>query len=164
MPSVLFELGFMDSKQDYKYLLEDSYHKECAVEIAKGVCEAYDVKYVAEKEEAVAKPSNTNKDEKDKTIYRVRKSAGDAKTQKGAFENLNSAKSLANKNSGYKVFDDKGKLIYTPPTPEKIHTVKSGDVLSKIAKKYNTTVQKLQAANNIKDANKIYAGQKIKIK
>lgn len=163
MPSILFELGFMDSKQDYKYLLEDSYRKECAVEIAKGVCEAYGIKYVAEKKETPAKSSGKTETKKE-TLYRVRKSAGDAKTQKGAYENLNSAKTLANKNAGYKVFDDKGKLIYTPPAPSVTYTVKSGDSLSKIASKYKTTVKKLQEANNIKNANKISIGQKIKIK
>lgn len=44
-----------------------------------------------------------------------------------------------------------------------VHTVKSGDTLSGIAKKYGTTVKRLQSVNGIKDVNKIYAGQKIKI-
>ena len=43
------------------------------------------------------------------------------------------------------------------------YTVKSGDTLSSIAKRYNTTYQKIATYNNIKDANKIYVGQKIKI-
>lgn len=43
------------------------------------------------------------------------------------------------------------------------YTVKSGDTLSGIAKKYGTTVAKLQNLNGIKDANKIYVGQKIKL-
>lgn len=47
-------------------------------------------------------------------IYRVRKSADDAKSQIGAYRNLNSAKALADKNSGYSVYDTNGKLIYTP--------------------------------------------------
>ena len=44
-----------------------------------------------------------------------------------------------------------------------IYTVKSGDTLSKIAKKYNTTYQKIAKDNNIKNPNKIYVGQKLKI-
>ncbi|MCY8025650.1 glycoside hydrolase family 25 protein [Bacillus sonorensis] len=44
-----------------------------------------------------------------------------------------------------------------------IYTVKKGDTLSGIAQKYKTTVKALQSLNNIKDANKIYAGQKLKI-
>ena len=44
-------------------------------------------------------------------LYRVRKSWGDSKSQKGAFKNLNSAIDLAKKN-GYKVFDSNGKQVY----------------------------------------------------
>lgn len=46
----------------------------------------------------------------------------------------------------------------------KIYKIKSGDTLSAIAKKYKTTVSNLKKLNNIKDANKIFAGQSIKIK
>lgn len=51
-------------------------------------------------------------------IYRIRLSANDAKTQKGAYKNLQSAKALADKYAaeGYKVYDSNGKLIYTPTT------------------------------------------------
>ena len=41
--------------------------------------------------------------------------------------------------------------------------VKKGDTLTKIANKYNTTYQKLASYNNLKDPNKIYIGQIIKI-
>lgn len=44
---------------------------------------------------------------------------------------------------------------------EIIYTVKSGDTLSDIAKKYNTTYQELAKKNNITNPNKIYVGQKI---
>lgn len=44
-------------------------------------------------------------------LYRVRKSWTDAKSQKGAFKNLNSAINLAKKN-GYKVYDSSGKQVY----------------------------------------------------
>ena len=43
------------------------------------------------------------------------------------------------------------------------YTVKKGDTLTAIAKKYDTTVQKLKTANGIKNANLIYVGQKLKI-
>ena len=58
----------------------------------------------------------------------------------------------------------------TPATPapstgntEEVYTVKSGDTLSAIARKYNTTHQKLAEYNGIANPNLIYAGQKIKI-
>lgn len=43
------------------------------------------------------------------------------------------------------------------------YTIKSGDTLIGIAKKFNTTYQNLQQINGIANANKIYAGQKIKV-
>ena len=44
------------------------------------------------------------------------------------------------------------------------YTVKSGDNLTKIAKKYGTTVNQLVAWNNIKNKNLIYPGQKLRVK
>ena len=44
-----------------------------------------------------------------------------------------------------------------------VYPVKSGDTLSEIASKYGTTVSAICADNGIKDANKIYVGQKLKI-
>lgn len=43
------------------------------------------------------------------------------------------------------------------------YTVKKGDTLTAIARKYKTTVSQLVAWNGIKDANKIYAGQKLRV-
>jgi hypothetical protein len=43
------------------------------------------------------------------------------------------------------------------------YTVKSGDTLSAIAAKYKTTVASICSLNGIKDANKIYVGQVLKI-
>lgn len=44
------------------------------------------------------------------------------------------------------------------------YTVKVGDTLGKIAKKYGTTVNNLVKLNNIKNPNLIYPGQKIRIR
>lgn len=59
-------------------------------------------------------------------MYRVRKSWSDAKSQKGAFTVLSNAKSCADQNPGYTVFDNSGKAVYTsqagassPSTPTK---------------------------------------------
>ncbi len=43
------------------------------------------------------------------------------------------------------------------------YKIASGDTLSALAKKFNTTVNELAALNNIKDVNKIYVGQELKI-
>ncbi len=44
------------------------------------------------------------------------------------------------------------------------YTVISGDYLSKIAPKYNTTWQKIAKLNNLKNPNLIYPGQKLRVK
>ena len=44
------------------------------------------------------------------------------------------------------------------------YTVKSGDTLSGIAQKYGTTYTKLAQMNGISDPNKIYVGQKIRVR
>lgn len=49
------------------------------------------------------------------------------------------------------------------PTTEITYSVVKGDTLSDIASRYGTTVLKLVKDNNIKNADLIYVGQKIKI-
>jgi murein DD-endopeptidase MepM/ murein hydrolase activator NlpD len=44
------------------------------------------------------------------------------------------------------------------------HVVKSGETLSSIARKYGTTVSKLQRLNNISNPNKIRIGQRLKVR
>ena len=51
-----------------------------------------------------------------KTLYRVRKSWKDVKSQKGAFYDLSNAKKCADQNKGYSVFDENGKAVYTSKT------------------------------------------------
>ena len=43
------------------------------------------------------------------------------------------------------------------------YTVKKGDTLITIARKFNTTYMDIARKNNIKNANKIYIGQILKI-
>lgn len=51
----------------------------------------------------------------------------------------------------------------TNASTDEVYVVKKGDTLSKIAKMYNTTYQKLAAYNNIANPSLISIGQKIKI-
>lgn len=58
----------------------------------------------------------------------------------------------------------KEKELFLKAAATTTYTVKSGDTLSGIAKKYGTTVKQLQAWNDIKNPNKIYVGQKLRVK
>ncbi|MGL5085129.1 MAG: LysM peptidoglycan-binding domain-containing protein, partial [Clostridium sp.] len=57
--------------------------------------------------------------------------------------------------------------LYNTPVKEEatssIYVVKSGDNLSGIASKYNTSWQELARINNIANPNLIYAGQELKV-
>lgn len=44
------------------------------------------------------------------------------------------------------------------------HTVKTGDTVSGLAAKYGTTITKIVVLNNLKNPNKIYVGQKLRVK
>lgn len=57
-------------------------------------------------------PGNTASSSQKDEIYRVRKSPNDAKTQKGAYRNLNGAKALADANPGYRVYNSAFKAVY----------------------------------------------------
>lgn len=45
MPAALIECAFMDNKQEARLLMSDEYRDECAVEIARGICEYFGVDY-----------------------------------------------------------------------------------------------------------------------
>lgn len=66
--------------------------------------------------------------------------------------------------SMYEVVQAKINEIYANKSNVEYYVVKSGDTLSALAKKYKTSVASLVSLNNIKDANKIYVGQKIRVK
>lgn len=55
----------------------------------------------------------TKEEEKKEVWYRVRRTWADAKSQKGAFHNLEYAKNCADENKGYSVFDENGNVLYS---------------------------------------------------
>lgn len=135
MPAVLVECAFMDNLAEAKLLLSDAFRRECAREIAMGICEAYGVAY---------KPENSNPTPSN--LYRVRKSWTDANSQIGAYANLDSAKALADKHEGYKVFDSNGNVVYDPqPTKE-------DNVWYRVRKSWADASSQIGAYHNIEGA------------
>lgn len=58
------------------------------------------------------------------TMYRVRKTWADSKSQIGAYKVLANAKKQADKNPGYSVFDESGKVVYSGKTSTPTQTFK----------------------------------------
>ena len=52
----------------------------------------------------------------------------------------------------------------TEPSEAVYHTVAAGENLYRISLKYNTTVDKILKLNNLKNADRIVEGQKIRVK
>ena len=109
MPAALVELGFITNKDDAKIL--KSKQDEFAAAIAKGILNNLGIKHTEIKKE-------TKKESVE--LYRVRKSWADAKSQLGAFSDLQNAINMAARytEQGYKVFDSTGKQVY-PKTVNK---------------------------------------------
>ena len=65
---------------------------------------------------------------------------------------------------GQKLKITKGSGSSSSGSSKQYYTIKSGDTLSGISAKYGTSISQLCSWNGIKNANKIYAGQKIRVK
>lgn len=74
--------------------------------------------YDSNKNQVYPQVVNTNE------MYRIRKTWADAKTQKGAYTNLNSAKAVADHyaSEGYKVFNASGQVVYTPSVSSQVES------------------------------------------
>ena len=101
------------------------------------------------------------------TLYRVRESWSDAKSQKGAFKILDNAKRCADENIGYLVFDEKGAVVYSGKASKAVetYTVKKGDTLWGIAASKlgsGTRYLEIKALNRL-TSDTINVGQVLKI-
>ncbi|MBC1490660.1 LysM peptidoglycan-binding domain-containing protein [Listeria booriae] len=77
---------------------------------------------------------------------------------------ISSANGWSKLKSGTKEVYVASKYLSKNKAVAQYYTIRPGDNLSTIAKRYGQTVKQLQSWNNIKNANKIVAGQKIRVK
>lgn len=63
----------------------------------------------------------------DSTLYRVRKTWADTKSQVGAYKSLANAKKECDKHAGFSVYDESGKAVYTSPKPKNKLVVKADE-------------------------------------
>lgn len=116
---------------------------------------------------ATSKTKTSSTTKNTNTVYTVKKDdtlseiAEKYNTSVSYLQKLNNIKNVNRINIGQKIIVKKASTATTSASP---YTVKSGDTLSKIAVKHNTTVAKLVKLNKIKNPDQIYVGQKIKLK
>lgn len=96
----IIEHGFHDNKTECAFLNEDANLKKIAEAKARVIAEYFGLSKIESTPETVEE------------LYRVRKTWADAKSQKGAYRNLDGAKETADENPGYKVFNSAGKVVY----------------------------------------------------
>ena len=115
-----------------------------------------------------SKPSNNPKPSNNKTTYTVKSGdtlSGIAAKYGTTYQKIAADNGIKNPNLIYP-----GQVLTintgsgTSTSTNAYYTVKSGDTLSEIAEKYNTSVRRLVELNNIKNANLIYPGQKLRVK
>ena len=80
------------------------------------------------------KPKASSSGSATQTLYRVRKSWTDSKSQLGAYSSLENAKAECNKHPGYSVYGENGKVLYTnkPVTASAPKATPSVDVGKKV--------------------------------
>lgn len=103
MQAIIAETAFVTNLQDVERFNDNTFCKNIAEAMSRGVCRYFGLPY---KEESGGEK---------KMYYRVRKSWNDDASQLGAYSDIENARLVADENPGYYVFDDKGKTVY----PEK---------------------------------------------
>ncbi|MGG3642049.1 GH25 family lysozyme [Bacillus gobiensis] len=127
------------------------------------------------KQDSVQPSKQTNKPTQEKqssapkqTVYTVERGDNLSKIAKRFKTSVEALQRLNNiKNKDLIFLGQKLKVsgsVSKPSVKKEYYTIKSGDNLSKIAKKYSITVKQLQVWNNIKNPNLIIAGKKIRVK
>lgn len=122
-----------------------------------------------ESEQTATKPKQEASKPKKTTTYTVK--SGDTlsqiavkhKTTVKRLQDLNGIKNPNKINAGQKLKID-GAVAKTNTSKAVYHTVKSGDTVSHLAKKNKVTMNQIKKWNKLKDINRIYVGQKLRVK
>src|SRR5699024_241551 len=116
----------------------------------------------------VSKPTNKPKPNTSKTqTYKIKSGdtlSGIAKKFGTTVSNLQKLSNIKNASKIYAGQTIKVTGTAKKSTSKKYHKVKSGDTVSGLASKYNTTQSKIKKWNGLKNVHKIYIDQKLRVK
>lgn len=144
----ILEVGFIDSSDLQKM---QSKAKEIGFEIAKYIAKCNGINLTNQQSSVTqSKPSTTTN-----VIYRVRESWSNAKSQVGAYKDLNNAIAECKKHPGYKVYDEQGNVKYEKPSSQPV-----GQAIDPIQKEYAENGKCTITASSIYFRNKPYVDNK----
>ena len=127
-PACIFETGSI--KADIEKLKESDKYGKC---IAQGICNYLGIAFKESAPAPAPAPA---------TLYRVRKTWADSKSQVGAYKVLENAKKECDKHPGYSVYDESGKAVYTSKVAEKTNAQKLAEKANEFAYSTNTSKAK----------------------
>jgi N-acetylmuramoyl-L-alanine amidase len=154
MESVLTENLFIDNINDAALLRQDSFLDKIAEGHANGLAIIFGLKQKAQPQPQ-PQPGDTYTVQPGDTLSEIAVRFGTSVSTLAAIN------TIADPNKIYP--GQVLKLTGTMPS-EQYYTVVSGDNLTKIAKKYGTTINQLVSLNGIKNPNLIRVGQKLRVK
>lgn len=165
MKAILVENGFMTNANDIKWLLNDSYRRDCAEAIVRMMCEEEGITFKPLSRKGSTAPSKPAAPSLDKAdTYTIKK--GDtiwsiSNRIKGV-----SMEDIMTLNPGIDPTDLKiGQVIQLTKQAKEtvLHVVQKGDTLWSIAKQHRTTVKAIQNLNKGLDPHALSIGSKIKV-
>ncbi len=185
MPSVLIEFAYISHKDDHELIRSDSYRTQMAAAVYKGVCqhlfEPSKPVFIAADPSALQKPypkamptpekTTPNNSTSSYSTYKVR--SGDsldkiARDFHTTVQNLKVLNGFSAKNPkiypGNRIKVPVSGNVRVASAKQLNYTVRSGDSLDKIAKRYSTSVLKIKRLNGFTAKNpKIFPGDKIRV-
>ncbi len=152
--------GYFDVSQDYagKYTNVAKVDNATPTKVVKKIGSISLVDYMKSKNMDASFSART----KLANLYGITNYTGTQAQNLALLSKLKSGEKPAKTNTNNSKLTTKASLSKPVKTTTSTYIVKSGDTLSKIASKYNTTVSKLASLNNIKNVNVLYIGEKIK--
>lgn len=167
VPGVILEHGFHTNYVDTLWLSKDINLKSMAINEAKCIAEWLGItKKPTSNDSSASTPTTkpTTKPKIKKTLEELAKEVIYGTYGNGAVRKSKLNSMYKNGEIDFTYEQIQARVNELMGNQAVYYTVVKGDTLSKIAKKYNTTVATLKNMNNIVDVNKIYVGQKIRVK
>lgn len=159
MPAILTESGFIDQQSDAEKLKNIDWLEKVARGHANGIVKSFKLKKKEKSKRKSKRKSTASKSKvkthtikKGETLWSIAKQYG---TTVEKLEGLNPNVNPNALQIGSKIIVS-GSNIY--------HTVKKGDSVAELSAKYGSTIKEIKQWNNLQDVDKIFVGQKLRVK